>query len=166
VPLLRRALELQPRLTEARVKLADALQALGQTDEDMAELERVVAAEPLQRPRSWFNLGVLRAEAGDHAGAEQAFAEAARTDPVGGAGARIQLGSVRMARGDLAGAEAAFEQALAVQPDDPAAHGSLALVHLERGELGEARTRLLRVLELDPANQPAQALLEQIGADR
>lgn len=164
IRLLRHALELQPQLTEARVELAEALHAAGERDAAMAELERVVGDEPLNQPRSWFNLGILRAEADDLAGAEEAFREAARTDPIGGADARVQLGSLLMARGDLVGAEAHFREAVAVDDSLASAHGSLALVHLERGEIEEARARLERVLELDPDNGPARNLLEQIGS--
>lgn len=130
----------------------------------MAELERIVGDEPLNQPRSWFNLGILRTEADDLDGAEVAFREAARMDPIGGADARVQLGSLLMARGDLAGAERVFQEAVTVDDSHASAHGSLALVHLERGEIEEARARLERVLELDPDNGPARTLLEQIGS--
>jgi tetratricopeptide (TPR) repeat protein len=162
LPHLDHALVLQPLLAEARAKRADVLVALGRFDEARQELERVVEEEPLHRPRSWFNLGLLRLEAGDARGAVAAFQWAADTDPRN-AEPPIQLGTLHLGEGDPVGAEAAFRRAVVADAEHPGAHGSLALALLEQGRTDEARTHLQRVLELDPGNQPARDLLGRIG---
>ena len=162
LPHLDRALALQPRLNEARAKRAETLYALGRRGEALRELETVVEDEPLHRPRSWFNLGILRREMGDAQGAALAFQAAADTDPRN-AEPLLQLGTLQMEQGDLEAAEAIFRRAVAADPDHPGAHGSLALVLLEVGRMDEGRDRLRRVLELDPGNQAARDLLAQVG---
>lgn len=161
LPFLDEAVRLQPRLTEARVKRAEILYALGRGSDALRELEAVVADNPLHRPGSWFNLGVLRLEAGNREGAESAFGEASRLHPFHG-NAAVQLGSIRMESGDLEGAERAFRRAVTGDPENPAAHGSLALIHLERGRVPEARRSLERVLELEPGHTGARELLRQL----
>jgi tetratricopeptide (TPR) repeat protein len=162
LPHLDRALALQPRLNEARAKRAEILYALGRRGEALRELERVVEDEPVHRPRSWFNLGILRREMGDAPGAALAFQAAADTDPRN-AEPLLQLGTLQMEQGDLEAAEAIFRRAVAADPDHPGAHGSLALVLLEVGRVDEGRARLRRVLELDPGNQAARNLLAEVG---
>jgi tetratricopeptide (TPR) repeat protein len=161
LPHLDEAVRTQPRLGEARVKRAEVLYALGRRGEAREELEGVVADNPIHRPASWFNLGIVRMESGDFAGAEAAFSEASGLDPFHG-DAAVQLGSIRMEAGDLDEAERAFRLAVTGDPENPAAHGSLALVHLERGRVSEARRSLERVLELDPGHTGARELLRQL----
>ncbi len=162
LPHLDRALSLQSLMADVRAKRADVLVALGRREEARQELERVLEEEPLHRPRSWFNLGLLRQEAGDASGAATAFRWAADTDPRN-AEPPIQLGSLHLAGGDARAAEAAFRRAVVADPEHPGAHGSLALALLEQGRTEEAREHLQRVLELDPGNPPARELLERLG---
>lgn len=162
LPHLDEALRLQPRLGEARTKRAEVLYALGRRGEAIRELEALLQDDPLHRPRSWFNLGVLRAEAGDGTGALDAFRTAGELDPLMG-DAAVQAGSLHLATGNAEEAERAFLRAVTGDPENPAAHGSLALLRLEQGRVDEARDGLLRVLELDPGNAAARELLEQIG---
>lgn len=162
LPLLDEALRLQPRLGEARTKRAEVLYTLGRRGDAIRELETLLRDDPLHRPRSWFNLGVLRLEAGDAAGALEAFRDAGRGDPLMGEAA-VQEGSLLLAAGEMAAAEQAFLRGVTGDPENPAAHGSLALLRLEQGRVMEAREGLLRVLELDPGNAAARQMLEQIG---
>jgi tetratricopeptide (TPR) repeat protein len=159
---LDRALGLQPRFLPARAKRAETFYALGRFDDALLDLEGVVEEAPSERPRSWFNLGILHLERGDRDAAESAFEEASRLDPFHG-DAAVQLGTLRMARGDLEGAEEAFRRAVTGDPENPAAHGSLAVLHLENGRIPEGIRSLRRVLELDPDHPQAQALLESLG---
>ena len=161
IPHLQRAVALQPRLNEARIKLAATLFAAGRAGDARAELERVVAEDPLHSSASWFNLGLMRMQARDVAGAEAAFREAARLNPAR-ADAWIQLGTIRLGAGDLPEAERAFRAAIAAAPGDPGAHGSLAVALLQSGREAEGRARLQRVLELEPGNAAANTLLRQL----
>jgi predicted CXXCH cytochrome family protein len=165
VAALRRAVELQPLLLEARVKLADALYRAGDATAALGELEAVVAADPVAWPRAWYNLGIIRQERGgtDAArAARAAFAEASRLDP-DLLDAHVQLGTLLLADGRLDDAEAAFARAIVAAPTNVSALGSMAVLHLARADTARAVDRLRRVLELDPTNGPAQALLRQIG---
>ena len=161
LPYLQRAVALQPEFLEARRKLAEALYDVGRRAEARDELEEVVARDPLHEPGAWLNLGVVRLEMGDEAGAARAFREASRLDP-DRAEAHIQVGTLALGAGELAEAERAFLAAIAAAPEEPAAHGSLALVHLQRGEWARARELLERVLELDPENPGARELLGEM----
>lgn len=159
---LRRAVDLQPLLLEARVKLADALYRAGRGEEALVELEAVVDENPVAWPRAWHNLGVIRMERGEGEAAVVAFAEASRLDP-DLLDAHLQLGTLLLARGRLDEAETAFRRAMAAAPAHPASLGSMAVLHLARGDTVRARTLLERVLELEPGNGPARQLLAEIG---
>ena len=101
-----------------------------------------------------INLGSLRQERGDPAGAERWYRKAAEVDPRF-ARAHDNLGTMLMARGDLAGAEAAFRKELEVSPDGKRARAKLVLVR----RWTELRPRLDDVLagRASPAD-PAEAL--------
>lgn len=159
---LRRAVELQPLLLEARVKLAGALYGAGRKAEALDELEAVVTRDPVNWPRAWYNLGLLRLEAGDRPGARSAFAEASRLDP-DFVDAHVQLGTALLADGRTDEAEAAFHEGLVSDPADVGALGSMALLHLSKGDTARARALLRRVLELEPGNAPARRILDGIG---
>jgi tetratricopeptide (TPR) repeat protein len=160
---LERAVALQPELQEARRKLAEVLYTLGRRDDAEEQLRDIVRRDPIHEPRSWFNLGVILREAEDTEGARRAFGEASRLSP-DLADAHLELGGLEMAAQRIDAAERAFRAAIAAAPDAPGGHGSLALVHLVRGETGEARRRLQRVLELDPGHAAAQSLLRDLDA--
>jgi tetratricopeptide (TPR) repeat protein len=162
VAALRRAVELQPLMLEARVKLADALYRAGDPAAVLSELEAVVTADSVAWPRAWYNLGIIHLERGRHDAARAAFAEASRLDP-DLVDAHVQLGTLLLAGGRLDDAEAAFGRATAAAPTNVNALGSVAVLHLARGDTAAARDQLRRVLELDPGNGPALALLRQIG---
>ncbi len=159
---LEQALQIQPRLLEARGKRAQVLFGLGRVDEAKADLRRLVQEAPLQRPQAWFNLGVIHLTLGEEEAAEAAFREAVRLDPLAG-DAAVQLGSLQMARGDLVEAERSFQLAVHGDPSNPSGHGSLALLQLEQGRVAEAISSLETVLELEPDHPEAQALLEALG---
>lgn len=162
---LRRAVEIQPLLLEARVKLAGALFRAGRGDEARVELETVVSRDPVQWPTAWHNLGLIRLDAGDPAGARAAFAEASRLDP-DLVDAHVQLGTLLLAEERSDDAEAAFRKALVSDPDDVSALGSMAVLHLDGGDTARARALLERVLELEPGNAAARRLLAEIGDGR
>lgn len=159
---LRRAVEIQPYLIEAQIKLGDALFAAGRNEEALAQLEHVVSLDPVHAPRSWFNIAILRMQSGDQVGALSALEAAARGDP-GLVEAHVLIGTADMEAGRHEEAERRFLAAIAADAESVSGHGSLGLLHLRRGQIDAARERFERVLELDPGNLEVLRLLEQIG---
>ncbi len=162
IPPLRRAIEIQPYLIEAQVKLGDALFSAGRAAEALAQLERVVSLDPVHAPRSWYNIAVLLVSEGDAAGAARALEQAVRGDP-DLVDAHVLLGSIRMEEGRLDEAELRFRAAIAADEESVAGYGSLALLHLRRGDTPAARAALERALGIDPGNEDVLGLLRQIG---
>ena len=158
---LERSLALQPLLIEAQVKLADALVKAGRPAEALAQLETVVALDPVHRPRAWFNKGVIHLQMQQPEAAADAFTQAAHLDP-DLADAHIQLGSLYLSQQRLDDAEASFRKAIFAAPANPAGYGSLGVVYLQRGRNEAARRLFERVLQLDPTNENARALLRQL----
>jgi tetratricopeptide (TPR) repeat protein len=162
IPPLQRAIEIQPYLIEAQVKLGDALFSAGRAAEARAQLERVVSLDPVHAPRSWYNIAVLLVSEGDAAGAARALEQAVHGDP-DLVDAHVLLGSIRMEEGRLDEAELRFRAAIAADEESVAGYGSLGLLHLRRGDTAAARAALERALEIDPGNQDVLGLLRQIG---
>lgn len=79
-------------------------------------LDALVASSP-DRALAWYNLGVVRREIGDRAGAADAFARAVRLDATLG-DAWVGFGEVELEKGDLAAALREFERGLASAPDN------------------------------------------------
>jgi tetratricopeptide (TPR) repeat protein len=158
---LRKAVSREPHFMEAQVKLGEALVRAGRLDEARLQLERVVELDPLHQPQSWYNLGLMYLQQGSGSPALVAFQEAARLDP-DLVDAHNQLGTAYLQHRRLDEAERAFRSAIAAGEDNPAGYGSLALVFLQRGETTRARQLLETVLRLDPTNQTARALINQL----
>lgn len=76
--------------------------------------------------------------------------------------AATYLGEVERLAGELDAAQAHLEFALEVQKGHVPAMFELALVHLERGELADARRLLKRTRRNDPTHVPAERLLERV----
>ncbi len=159
---LRRAVEMQPLLVEARIALADALSATGQTDAAVAQLEAAVDADSLHHPAAWNNLGFLHLQAGRTAEAEGALAAAVRLDPLF-AEARVNLGSVYLLTEQPERAVAQFEAAAQARPDYAPAYGNLGVAYLQLGRRADARRMFERLLALDPGDQRARAYLAQLS---
>lgn len=146
-----RAIELDPKLTEAYVNLGTLL-----LDRDppaaAAALRQAVALLPAQsRPR--YLLGLALERSGDIPGAIEALEGAARLDPRD-FDAQQALARVLLRAGKSSSAEAAARAALALQPDSDAAR--LALAHaLDAQEKPEAAEAYRRYLELQPADREA-----------
>lgn len=82
-----------------------------------------------------------------------------------GAEATDLLGYAHLLSGHLAVAERLLERAVRLAPASPSAHYHLALLRLERGQVGAATTLLERTVKLDPEGQYgefAQRTLERL----
>ncbi|MEP0546777.1 MAG: tetratricopeptide repeat protein [Rhodothermales bacterium] len=160
---LRRAVEIQPLLVEARIALADVLSEMGRTDEAVQHLEAAVAADSLHHPAAWNNLGFLYLQAGRMAAAERPLATAVRLDP-DFAEARVNLGAIYLSDGRLDPAIEQFEQAIRARPDYAPAYGNLGVAYVQLGRTADARRMFERLLTLSPGDQRARAYLAELGA--
>mmetsp|Transcript_5187 Transcript_5187/g.16790 ORF Transcript_5187/g.16790 Transcript_5187/m.16790 type:complete len:752 (-) Transcript_5187:9-2264(-) len=97
----------------------------------------------------YFSLGTDRVEAGDLAGAEEAFRAAARLDGEN-ADAHFSLGQLLANKLDFAGAEDAFRAALGIDPNDADGCFALALILKERGDVDGAEVYYEAAIRSDP----------------
>jgi tetratricopeptide (TPR) repeat protein len=113
----REALALNDGLWEARLRLGSVFGRLHQTDEAMAQLERVrtQATDPRFRYLAWLALGQIHEQAGERETAGAAYEEAIRTFPDGFI-ARAALAQLLQSSGRLAEGRKVMQEALLRQP--------------------------------------------------
>lgn len=136
-----------------RVELFDAVDADRRGDADAARTHRVAAFEHYTRatglaPSAGLhqNCGVIAMGLGRFTDAAEHFTSAERLDP-GSPQHPLYAAQVYLQQGDVEAADAALGRALALDPDEPVAHASRAVVAMEReqfeaalGHIQEART--------------------------
>ncbi len=159
---LRRAVEMQPLLVEARIAFAEALDATGQTDAAIAQLEAAIGTDSLHHPAAWNNLGFIHLQAGRTDEAVSALAGAVRLDPLF-AEARVNLGSVYLLKERIDEAIEQLEVATEARPDYAPAYGNLGVAYTQLGRTADARRMFERLLVLNPNDQRARAYLAQLG---
>ncbi len=130
-----RVLARAPGHSLARYNLALLLKRLDRLDDAVAELRRVVAADP--RPEAWHALGVALWHRGDASGAIHAL-EAATAAAPRHADAHRMLGVVHAAQREWRRAAASLRRALELQPDVAATHDILARVLRASGDAAGA----------------------------
>jgi len=157
----RRAVEIEPRMVEAQQGLAGVLVRTGQQRAAMDRLETLVTIDSVHVPHAWYNLGVLRTQAGDVRGARDAYQTATRLDP-DLVQAHLQLGRLYFRVELFDRAETHFQNARVAAPNNASVHGSLGLLYLRTGDSTKARHHLKRVLEIDPSNANARSLLQRL----
>lgn len=160
---LQQALTLQPRLLEARLKLAETYEALGQMADAETAYRELLNQDPVHHPGAWNNLGLLYFQQQRVDEAEPVFERAISLDP-NLTIAIVNLGSVRLIQQDMEAAKALFERALKQEPDNVSALGNLGLIQAQQGNFAEARDLMRRVLAITPNDQRARAILAQIEA--
>lgn len=181
VELFRRALNLNPNYTEARLNLAITLADMGASSEASAEYGAARAAE--SPPGSPAAAGLTRAArnglATAHADLARMYRELGRLPEAirefdealalcpDFADLHYQRGVVCREQGDQGGALASFARALEINPGYVEVHLGVGLAHHLAGDHGAARRAWEKTLELDPANELARLYLRLgEGADR
>ncbi|MBS2026266.1 MAG: tetratricopeptide repeat protein [Deltaproteobacteria bacterium] len=150
-----------PRDAESHHRLGVALHAGGRDSEAIVELERTQALEP-DATDVLLQLGALYGSAQKYELAAQTLERAVSQDP-GSAPAWFDLGIARKNLGKRASAIDALTRAIAAQPDYLRAYSPLIELELQDGQRDRARAHAQRLLELDPDNATASALLSQTG---
>jgi len=163
-PELRAALRLYPELGSAESPLF----YLAAIHRERGETERAARALQQLGLLGETLLGVHRQEAdlwlelGDSASAARALEKVVEIDPFG-VGVHRELASVYEALGEWNGAVSERRAVLALDPADRAdAHFRLARAHFRAGERAEARTQVLRALEIAPSYEAALDLLLEL----
>lgn len=166
---LRAAVEQDPDLVDARVKLGNALARSGRLDEAVAEFSRALERRPgdrelrLKRATALLNQGRAKEAIGEL----RRLARQAPEDPV----SRIRVAEALEASGDL---QAADREYRAIQEDDafdaPAlarAHWAYGAFHQRHGRFEAAVDQYRRALELDRdllgARRDLAAVLGHLG---
>jgi len=157
-----KALELQPKMLEAQVKLAGALFRRGRIDAAQRRLETIVELNPVYSPQSWFNLGVTRLKNGRPSLAREAFSQTVRLDPDLAQG-HVELGRLASENNRHGAAAEHFRRAIAVDSTHVQAYGSLGIVYVRMNQPSRARRMFEKVLELDPDNQAARRILKRLS---
>jgi len=166
---LRRATRLDPYLSEARVKLAQALQKAGEKEEARKELTEV---QRIDAEKAGVGRAMLLIEkAADHIKKSEPvkaiaeLREAAAVSPKFPE-AHYQLGlALRQSSDDVAGSEAAFRRVLELDPDHAVAHYQLGLLLQKRGDGAIASSELRKAAQLAPGLAEAHRELGRIAGD-
>jgi tetratricopeptide (TPR) repeat protein len=136
-----------PRWAQAQFELGAILGALGQGDAAIHALGRAVAIAPAHA-QAWRALGDQLSQAGDAAGAADAYARHIRAsvhDP------QLVAAATALVENRLAEAEHALRAFLRLHPTDVAAIRMLAECGIRLGRNDDAEVLLARALELAPS---------------
>ncbi len=163
IAVLRRVRQREPRLTEARVALADALDQGGQHRQAESEYREVLQERP-RDSRILFGLGRALLHQGAHARALAAFDEAATLGETSGE-FQAQRGEVLMWLSRYQEAVVAFRQALRSNVEQVTWRLNLgiSLAQLGPDQRREAEQRFRQVLAMDPSNTRAWEELHKLG---
>ncbi len=122
------------------------------TPSSVATLAGTTGADPERAARAseaaaerWYSLAVAREEAGDLAGARQAYLRALRYDP-NLSDACVNLGRLAHQAGRFQQAAEWYRRALQSSPDDPIAHYDLAIALEDLGDFAAAIREYQRAL--------------------
>jgi len=153
VALAERALQRNPRETDALLVMASAALVDRDGRQALAFISPLVASQPRHgRALSVFGQALLLI--GDTAGAREALTRAVQFMP-DHIGTWHVLAWIHLLAGEVAEAHAAYEAAYAIDRNFGETHGGLGLVHVLRGENEEAQAAIRRAQRLDPNSATA-----------
>jgi len=161
VTLLRAWLTVSPRDVDLRLRLLEALEALGRTREARAMAERL-RRDPVADARVRGLVGEFFLRAGDRDEALRTFTEIAEFAPYD-AFARGRLGDLLLTYGWASEAYHQYQTLVALRPGDPVAPVRVALAALAAGREDEGLRTLRRTVEesgSDAAGRILQSILD------
>ena len=153
---IQKAIRVDPRPVEARVKLADFYSESGRPREAIQEVENVLRLAP-QNAEAYRALGQAFAAEHQDQQAEAAYRSAIQRQPANWYGHAV-LGLFYMDRGRLGEARAEYEAARKITPDNEVVYRNLAGVDMREGNFQHAADMLSRSLRFDPNNRTYSAL--------
>jgi tetratricopeptide (TPR) repeat protein len=149
----RRAVELSPESSAARIALSYALQAAFQLEEAREVLREAVARNP-QDALAWARLAELELMFGELDAARDAAEQAVALAP-DLSRTQMVLGFAALTRIDLDAAKAAFARAIALDSANPLPRLGLGLAKIRQSDLAEGRHEI----EVAAALAPTDALI-------
>jgi len=153
LPLLERAVAINPSNAEAHAWLAEAWRNEGALDAAIAAFRQALAMQPAFAP-AWFNLGLAHAERQEHAAAIEAWGRFVQLRPRD-ARVRRELATAVVQQGDPHGAAAWLEPHLQLFPDDSTAANAayqVAIAFDRRADLPSAIRWFERAAALAPGS--------------
>lgn len=157
-----RAIELDPKYSEARVNLSAVYLVEGDWDgvihQSTEALKNVFYSTP---EFAWYNMGRARYSKGDFTGAADSFAEAVEVAPAYTA-AWYHLGLALERTGDLKKSLDAYQKALELEPGNPEYIYSTGVVYVKLKDNRRALDAFRRVLELEGDGELADSAREYI----
>lgn len=151
----RRAVALDPSLTDAWNNLGIVLQESGQLADSLACLQRVASLQP-DSAQALNNLGNTLMRLGDNGAAETHYRRALTLQP-DFADVHSNLALLLQQRGNLAEAETHARRAIELAPSAPAAYRNLAEIQLAQQAPGAARQTLEVLRSFAPDADPLKA---------
>jgi tetratricopeptide (TPR) repeat protein len=148
-----KALELDPRLTQAHVNLISLYGRLGDRINAEKHYRQAVALDP-GADEGYYNFGVLCYQASRRAEAEAAFRKTLSINP-GHAEAHNNLGALLEEQGRLADAARHFRKAIELQPGLRLARFHLGRIYANQRQYALAIEQFQRVVEVEDEATPA-----------
>jgi superkiller protein 3 len=142
-----KALQLNPKLTEAKLGLALIKKDQGKTAEAISELRTI--AEEGKSAIAYFNLGNLLYEQKDFSGSEAAYRQSIALNP-NDADAHDNLGITLSDSGKLEGAIESHQAAIRINPNHANAHYNLGISLEEQGKLEGAIESYQTAIRINP----------------
>src|SRR5579863_2830443 len=134
------AVQLDPKLTIARLNEGIAFLNLQKIDEAKAALENALKLDP-RNPQAWYNLGLYAKNAGDAQAAIDAFHHVAEIDP-NDADTWYFLGTAYVQAKQFAQAIEAFQHVLKLNPLHASGEFGLSRAYQQSGDVEHAREHL------------------------
>lgn len=154
----KRAIAKDSQLVAARVNLASNLNASGNNDEALQQLETAARIEPTS-DHIFYTLGLLYAEMGNKLKAEEGFKNAIRINP-GNIRAMYNYALLLNQHGKATEAEKILKQALQTDPYNGDVLNVLAIIYLQQKQTAKA-LEIGRLLKQYHGNNPAYSQVFQ-----
>ncbi len=145
---LQKAIRLDPRAVDARVKLAVFYSESGRPREAIQEAQNVLRMAP-ENAEAYSALGQAYAAEHQDAQAETALRAAIERQPANWLG-HVLLGLFFFDRGRNAEARAEYEEARKLTPDNEVVYRNLAGIDMAEGHFEQAADRITKTLKFDP----------------
>jgi predicted CXXCH cytochrome family protein len=159
---LQAAIELQPNLIAAYIKLAEAQQVEGDFSSARQNLEEALQRDPIHHPEAWNNLGMIHFQSAHYDDAVRSFRQATNLDP-DLVQAWVNLGAVYLMLEQFDDAIEVLQFAIESDPNFAPTFGNLGYIYMQQGDFDQARIMFNKVLELQPDDERARAYLDQLS---